>query len=292
MRVSAPWYFEIAASRIMSGKRGGWFILRLLGQLGLLNSSAIFRLADGSPLEIPLDAPQVYDSDLPAWYEAEAIKLIVAEIDKSGQAFTLIDCGADVGLYTRIVCSLSKNITRIIAFEPNETVYHALARNLAPQRIKIAAQTYLRAVSDFTGFGKLQSPDPGASSHAFFIVPSDTSTGIPVCTLDSLNLPKGDNLMIKIDVEGAEMNVLEGAQATLRQAGGLILQIEAHPEVAKRSGVEPMDIIGHLQKIRPFSVTACVERPAAVYPVTRFDVPLFTQLPAHQIYDLVLIASP
>lgn len=292
MRVSAPWYFELAAGRISANKRGGWLGLRLLRKLGMLKGCALFRLADGGILEIPLDAPQVYEADLPDWYEAEAIRLVVRAMAQSGQDFTLIDCGADVGLYSRIVCSLSKNISRIIAFEPNSRIYPVLERNFMPDRVALPAKTCPGAVSDFNGFGELCSPKPEASSHAFYIAPSTGPDGIPVHTIDSLNLPEGGNLAVKIDVEGAEMNVLRGAHETLRRAGHLVVQIEAHPEVARRCGVEPMDMINYLRALRPFTVTACVERPAAVYPLTRFDMPLFSQLPAHQIYDLVLTASP
>lgn len=291
MRLSAPWYFEIAARRIISDRRGGWLVFRLLKKFGLLDGCAQFRLVDGSLMEIPLDAPQAYDSDLPVWYEAEAIKRVVAAVEAAGKSFTLIDCGADVGLYSRIICSQSKKFSRIIAFEPNENVYRILTRNMAQQLTGIPAQTHLGAVSDFTGFGELTSPESEDCSHAFFIIPSDRPTGIPVHRLDSLNLPKGSHAVLKLDVEGAEMNVLQGAQDILRNAGHLILQIEAHPDVTRRTGVEPMDIINYLRAIRPFTVTACVERPAAVYPVTRFDTPLFSQLPADQIYDLVLVSS-
>lgn len=267
-------------------------MMQMLRALGLLEGRAVFRLCDGSHAALPLDAPGAHDQHLPDWYEAEAIKRVAQAVLASGQKFTLIDCGADVGLYSRLVIAAARpNIEHIIAFEPNEKIFPLLCENLAVERSGVAAQLFCCGVADFNGYGKLVSPAGDSSSHAFYIERSQTPTDIAVRTIDSLNLPRGGNLMIKLDVEGAEFSALHGAENTLRGAARLVIQLEAHPDVARRTGIEPMRIINHLRSIRPFSVTACVERPVSVHMLTHFDTPLFSQLPPGQIYDLVMVAT-
>lgn len=290
MRTKAPWYFEIVAKHIMANRRGGWRMLRGLQYCGMLKGVAEFQLRDGSIVEISLDTPHVYDPDLPDWYEPLAIKCVADAVNGYGLPFVLFDCGADSGLYSRLLIAETQHIMKVIAFEPNRDMYRVLCRNLTRERIGIPSESFVCGVADFNGFGKLVAPPNSKGKESFFIEHSDVETEITVRTLDSIGLPTGNNLVIKLDIEGAELSALKGAQATLRDAGHLIIQIEAHPKVMQRTGIEPMDIVNYLRKLRPFSVTACGNHTDPIYPITRFDIPLFEQLPADVKYDLVLIA--
>src|SRR5919108_5155845 len=54
-------------------------------------------------------------------YEQDLIRTCCAELLALNNV-TLFDCGADIGLFTALLCSRCDRIARVIAFEPNPRV--------------------------------------------------------------------------------------------------------------------------------------------------------------------------
>jgi FkbM family methyltransferase len=162
---------------------------------------------------------------------------------------TLFDCGADIGLFTTLLCARCDRIARIVALEPNDRVEQVLRHNLSqfPR-----SEVHMAAVSNFIGRGKLLAPAYDLGDHARFLVAAEK--GVPVITLDSLAIFGGD-VLLKIDVEGEELNVLRGARETIRQANHCVLTLEAHPQVCRRSGILPNACVSYLASLRPFRFT-------------------------------------
>jgi FkbM family methyltransferase len=159
---------------------------------------------------------------------------------------TLFDCGADIGLFSSVVCSRSDRIARVLAFEPNPKIQNVFRRNI--ERLP-NGEPHTLALSSFEGFGRLESPNYANGDHARYLAPADS--GIPVVTVDSFNVFGGD-VAIKIDVEGGELDVLRGAKKTIRHASHCILTLEAHPQVYRRTGISPAACMTFLESIRPF----------------------------------------
>ncbi len=159
---------------------------------------------------------------------------------------TLFDCGADIGLFSSVVCARSNRITRVLAFEPNPKIQDIFRRNIS---VLPNGEAHAVAVADFQGFGRLESPDYANGDHARFLVPADS--GIPVVTVDSFRVIGGD-VAIKIDVEGGELDVLRGCECTIRHASHCVLTLEVHPRVYSRTGVSPAACMTFLESIRPF----------------------------------------
>ncbi len=159
---------------------------------------------------------------------------------------TLFDCGADIGLFSSVICARSDRITRVLAFEPNRKIQDIFRRNI---ELLPGGQPHPAAVSNFEGFGRLESPDYANGDHARYLVPADS--GIPVVTIDSFKVFGGD-VAIKIDVEGGELDVLLGSKNTIRNAAHCVLTLEAHPRVYRRTGISPSDCMMFLESIRPF----------------------------------------
>ena len=74
-------------------------------------------------------------------------------------------------------------------------------------------------------------------------------------------------VLLKIDVEGAEQEVIEGAASTIHAASRCVVVFEAHPVVALRTGRDPMTCVRLLQSIRPFEYLIA-ETGAALSPET------------------------
>jgi FkbM family methyltransferase len=124
-----------------------------------------------------------------------------------------VDVGANVGAYT--VLASGAVGARCISFEPAPRAYRALLDNLrlndlntrveARNECLASAPGELEFTADFdTGNHVLAGPQNGVGT-----------VRVPVTTLD-IALTKLDPTMLKIDVEGYETEVIDGADRTLR----------------------------------------------------------------------------
>lgn len=125
-----------------------------------------------------------------------------------------IDVGANAGLYTY---ALSRLGLKVVAFEPNREI----AKDLIAHRSK-SVEVRHEAVSSQNGTAKLYLPiknrtamDGWASLIPGNLADSDevVEIDVPVTTIDALEYK--DVAFIKIDVEGLEYKVLEGATKTV-----------------------------------------------------------------------------
>jgi len=178
-------------------------------------------------------------------YESHLIAAFLLVLDSFSEV-TLFDCGADIGLFSSVVCSRSDRISRVLAFEPNPKVQATFQSNI--KRLP-NGEAHAIALSSFEGFGRLERPNYANGDHGQYLARADS--GIPVATIDSFNILGGD-VAIKLDVEGGELDVLRGARKTIHHASHCMLTLEAHPEVYKRTGVGPADCMIFLESIRPF----------------------------------------
>jgi len=284
-----PWYFQIATKLLGSKVRGGYRYLKLLGRMGWLNRSATFVLPDGSTLTAPLTWPGIAHADIFETYEPDAIKMMGQAIDKAKTPICFIDCGADIGVYSRLLMTHTGKIKTIVAIEPNASAIPFLESNLSDA--ESACRVIHGAISNFSGFGKLIAPAGTVSSHALFLKASSEPTELNVHRIDDLEIERPATIAMKIDVEGEELKVLEGALETLRTAEHFILQVEAHPEVCQRVGLEPMELIHFLKKIKPCEVWACIEKTRQVFEVKDMDTPFFDQFDKDEIHDLIFISA-
>lgn len=142
-------------------------------------------------------------------YEYEKQRFFAKEIKPNTIVF---DIGANVGFYTLLASLLVGAQGRVVAFEPVPRNIRFLQRHLQMNHIKNVAVMEV-AVSDAFGVAAF---DPGPDSSQGKIA-QDGELSVRTVCLDGLivagEIPVPDS--IKIDVEGAEMPVLVGAQNLL-----------------------------------------------------------------------------
>jgi FkbM family methyltransferase len=138
----------------------------------------------------------------------------------------------------------------IIAFEPNYDSWKYLSSNM--RILPIKAEAIQKGVSNFTGKAMLAHPDFDTHDHAAFIVPSSNGD-IDITRIDDIKLSEEFSLLLKIDVEGEELSVIEGSRETIKSAKNVIILFEAHYKQVKRSGVDPTKILSYLSEIRSFN---------------------------------------
>lgn len=282
---SAPLLFRLGTWLCDHRLRGGDRLMDLARSFGQLNRVVQYRLSRGTLIDVPLyRIENCWSAREVSEYEPELIDAFTNSVRHTSGPVRLIDCGADIGTVSTVLYSKCPRLTQIVAFEPNPAAYAFARRNIG--RLPISTQVLDRAVSDFRGRGRLESPAYDNSPHAMFLVPDDQGS-IPVTTIDALRLKTDGTLLIKIDTEGAEPNVLRGAIKTIQNAERIVIAFEAHPAIVHRTGIEPCEILQGLRKLRPFHARV------AEFPTQGIDStqPLFEQIRLTHPYGLNVICT-
>lgn len=123
-----------------------------------------------------------------------------------------IDVGANVGAYTILACAVAG--ARGAAFEPVPATSNRLLENLRINSIENQVQLHQKGVGNASGVLRFTS-GLDTMNHALSDGESQTGTlEVPVTTLDTA-VDITSATIIKIDVEGYETPVLEGATRVL-----------------------------------------------------------------------------
>jgi FkbM family methyltransferase len=129
---------------------------------------------------------------------------------------TVLDCGANVGVFTRK--ALWAGAALVVAIEPAPDNLECLRRNFAAEIASGRVVVYPKGVWDKDDVLKL-AVDPGNSARDSFVdaVPNAGFIAAPLTTIDhlaeDLHLPRVD--FIKMDIEGAEQKAVAGARRTI-----------------------------------------------------------------------------
>lgn len=124
-----------------------------------------------------------------------------------------VDVGAHVGTHTT---SMSRSVGEggwVIAFEPQKKVFAELFFNMHLSGCKNVI-TLRKAVGNVEKTVYLGPVNP-VNEGARFIVEEKTNEEVPMVTLDSLNLSNVS--FIKIDSENMDLEILEGAEETIKR---------------------------------------------------------------------------
>ena len=143
----------------------------------------------------------------------------------------ILDIGAWVGTWTT---AMNEFCGRVVAFEPDPVHYECLVKN-CPDDV----ETHQLAVGNEQ---KMISLSEDNFTQAKRIVGEGS---IPMVTVDSLKLDDVD--LIKIDVEGYEMEVLKGAENTLENVNYLMIELNNN---AKKYGSSNLEIEKFLRKMK------------------------------------------
>lgn len=132
---------------------------------------------------------------------------------------TVIDCGAHVGVLTRY--ALDRGARRVISIEPDPANILCLRRNFSKEIAAGTVTVIEKGVWNEAAEIQFEHDVHDSSRHTFHHQPNAEVelTSISVVPLDQIVSELGIDRVdfIKMDIEGAEREALEGAQATLRR---------------------------------------------------------------------------
>jgi FkbM family methyltransferase len=283
----APWFFRVGRALARRNVRGATRLLEEARKRGLLDVLVDYPLCDQVHLRVPIWRPcNSWDREDVLGYEASFLRLFAGCVGSLGRDTVLVDCGADIGTVSAHICARCTNVNRIVAFEPNPAAYKVLAVNL--RSLPISTEPRHAAVSDFTGRGRLASPARDPSAHACYLERAPEGP-VAVERIDDLGLAPGRPLALKIDVEGGELLVVEGAHETIEKASAVAIAFEAHPGVTKRTGIDPMVVMRRLRELRSDLAFYVDTTPARVLDPER---PVFEQVRPDDVYNIVAITMP
>lgn len=150
-----------------------------------------------------------------------------------------LDVGANAGAYALLMGQWVRPGGRVFAFEPSGPAFAALSRHVALNGLEDTVTPVRAAASDADGrqswigaghHGTSRLADAGeAGSETVETVTIDT-----FCAREDI-IPS----LIKIDVEGFELEALRGARETIARGGAsLSLFVEMHPTLWRQRGID------------------------------------------------------
>lgn len=127
----------------------------------------------------------------------------------------VIDCGAHVGVFTDM--ALRRGASKVIAIEPDPTNLECLRRNLAPEIASGKVVVYPKGVWSSEKTLVLYTAAGNSGMNSMVMDQQAGKIEVPVTTLDQIVSELGIQRVnfIKMDIEGAEREALQGAAKTL-----------------------------------------------------------------------------
>jgi FkbM family methyltransferase len=155
---------------------------------------------------------------------------------------TVIDVGANIGYNTIHAARLTGPRGRVVAVEPTPDNLEVLRRNVAAAGLENVVVEPV-AAGQAAGTHRFFVRGPRSAVNSLFAESCYASVTdvieVPVVRLDEL--VGGAAEVVKIDVEGAELDVLRGMTRLLR-ARPLTLIVEWHPQLQAMAGYAPDEL--------------------------------------------------
>lgn len=209
------WMFESVLYRV--GIRGASTVSRFASR-AFKDQGAVVRNATGARFQFP-----AWDSYWGHYfyghhpYEPEIALLLSAYASDPRSSF--LDCGANYGFWSAVARPILGG--QIVAIELSPDVMSWLERNSADTAIT----TLNAAVWSEDGVAMSILKEGPNQSHSAFV--GKTGSGVLSRSVDSVVAEQGidpAHLLVKVDCEGAEVRVLQGASHTASQGAAFILE--------------------------------------------------------------------
>lgn len=180
-------------------------------------------------------------------FEPHTKRFLLREV-RPGSVF--LDLGANVGYFSLLVASRVEAV-RVIAFEPNPGIAARLRDSVEANRLADRVQVVERALSDRAG-EVLFGIDPANSGHSRFARPEheDIITVQTVALDDWLeqHSPDAQVSVLKLDVEGAEMQAIRGMEGLLSRARPALI-VEGLDDMLREFGSSLDEMTGFLRDL-------------------------------------------
>jgi FkbM family methyltransferase len=211
----------------------------------------VARRIGGETVRFPARYSRYYEAD----YEPELFKFLRRRL-RAGDVF--FDCGAHIGLFTVVASRLvggdgGGGGGRVFSFEPTPATREVLEKVVAIndcRNVEVRPEAVSRAAGTAVFFDT-----GGECSNANSLVKlnrhKDGGLTVPTVSIDEFARKRGNLEIncIKIDVEGAEFDVLVGAENTVRNNRPAVY-LGLHPPAIRQSDASLSDVWERLRDYR------------------------------------------
>jgi len=192
-------------------------------------------------------------------YEKQLSK-VAAQLVSPGD--TAVDVGANFGWYSVLLASEVGEEGRVFSFEPNIAIYPTLVKNIENNNYSGRVQLKQCGVGDKVSQEFLSAGDLDSAVGYFDTQrkdnTADTLESVEIYPLDDLVADQiGEISLIKVDVEGFEPFVLQGAQKIFAVENPPAMLMEFNIEALERQNVDIDNFIEELHNL-PALVTQIV----------------------------------
>jgi len=168
---------------------------------------------------------------------------------------TVLDIGANQGVYTLLAARAVGPTGRVHAFEPNRRYCELIERSLAVNGFKAQTSIHNLALGETAGETELVfSWAWGGGAHlaveAMAAVPEQERQPCRIAALDEMFADPGFTVdVIKMDIEGAEARALRGMWRLLERSPEVRVIFEFAPELLALHGVGAAEMIHLLREL-------------------------------------------
>jgi FkbM family methyltransferase len=191
----------------------------------------------------------------------------------------VFDIGANIGQYTLLAGKRVGRNGQVHSFEPADREFSLLHRSIKHNGLNnITLQN--KAVSDFDGYSQLNVfPDGqgayntlGKPSHNVIAQTKSQSVKVECVTIDSyITQNKIDFVdLVKIDVEGGEINVLKGATSLLSRDDAPLIMCEFGDETLAGFGYVGSQLHTYFESLG-YLITEPSEKKSILNPIEKMD---------------------
>lgn len=163
------------------------------------------------------------------------------------EGMTVVDVGANVGVYTSLFAQLVGPSGRVIALEPAPDNWRALDKAFTTNRWN-NVEIHQLAAADRSGLMYFERSSYNSGNNALSLQSGrEGGESVEVVRLDDLLAGRKVDF-IKIDVQGWEAAVLRGGEQTLVGNRPLRVRTEVWPAGLTRAGSSPEEVVGLLER--------------------------------------------
>ena len=166
--------------------------------------------------------------------ERTFVRLLAEAVPPGG---TVLEGGAHLGFVTVHAARAAGRTGRVVVFEPNRDVLGVLGENLAANGVAGRVEVHALALGERPHRSRFHAS--GETSSLFEAVPGAECVEVEVVRGD--DAVEGPVDVIKLDVEGGELDALRGMERLV--AGARALFLELNPELLERAGASREELL-------------------------------------------------